>query len=115
MSYTLAVWETPAGAAPPADLAAADALLAAQRAQGRTGWQNPRFLDLGRALYDRFPPQPDACADLEVWLDGSEEGICDQPVLVFGLRTDRYFEAAYRHAVVQALALGLNLHDPQSG
>lgn len=115
MSYTVAVWALPAGAAPPADLAAADALLAAQRAAGPTGWQNPRFLDLGRALYDRFAPQPDACDDLEAWLDGSEEGTCDRPVLVFGLRSGRLFEAAYRHAVVQARALGLNLHDPQSG
>lgn len=113
MSYTLCVWALPVGAAPPTDVAAADALLHA------ASTQPPRaagFTAFGAALYERFAPGGDDVSENDAWSDGSEAGDTTDPVLSFGLNTQgRHFQAAYQHAVVSANALGLNLHDPQSG
>lgn len=116
MSYTVTVWEPPAGSPPPADTAQADALLAQQARTPPGAAPLPRFLELGRALYTRFAPSGDDEIANDVWLDGSEEGDTRRPTLTFGLLTgSRFFEAAYLHAVAEARAHGLNLYDPQSG
>lgn len=114
MSYTLSIWQSPSADALPADRGAADAQLAEQRARGRTGAHNPRFLALAEALHERFPPAEDQ-GENEVWVDGSEDGQTDEAVFSFGLLGRRFFTPAYLHAVAQCRRLGLNLHDPQSG
>lgn len=114
MSYTLCVWQSPSADALPADLSAAGVQLAEQRARGRTGAQNPLFLALAAALYERFPPAEDQDEN-EVWVDGSEDGQTDQACYSFGLLGRRFFTPAYLHAVAHCRRLGLNLYDPQSG
>lgn len=114
MSFTLIAWETPAGAATPADRAAADALL--DQSRGVPRLLRPRFRTFGERLHERFPPTGDDLKYNDAWTDGSEGGDTLEPVLAFGLNArGDHFMAAYEHAVVQARRLGLNVYDPQSG
>lgn len=53
---------------------------------------------------------------MDVWLDGSEDGITTFPTLGFGINTRTpHWDDAFEHAWAQATRLGLNLYDPQSG
>lgn len=109
MSYTLQLWEKPADWPWPTTKAEADAQYE-KVSDGPETAQNPKFLLWGQALYARFPP------DMDVWLDGSEEGITTFPTLGFGINTRTpHWDDAFEHAWAQAMRLGLNLYDPQSG
>lgn len=109
MSFTLQLWEKPADWPWPGTKAEADEQFERMLDSPPPG-QNPKFLDFGKALYQRFPPEMDA------WLDGSEEGITDDATLGFGLRSGSpHWDDAFEHAWEQASRLGLNLYDPQSG
>lgn len=110
MSFVLTVWEMPAGAQPPADDRAAEALLEQQQALPET--PNARIDAWAEALQERFPPDAQGFGEYEGWGSPPYTG----PTLNFGLLTHGYFfTAAYRHAVVQANRLGLNIYDPQTG
>ena len=53
---------------------------------------------------------------MDVWLDGSEEGVTTFPTLGFGINTRTpHWDDAFDHAWAQATRLGLSLYDPQSG
>ena len=53
---------------------------------------------------------------MDVWLDGSEEGVTTFPTLGFGINTRTpHWDDAFDHAWAQATRLGLGLYDPQSG
>ncbi len=109
MSYTLQLWEKPADWPWPATKAEADAQF--ERVfEGPPAGQNPKFLVWGRAMHARYPET------MEVWLDGSEDGVTDDPTLGFGINMHSdHVAAAFDHAWEQATLLGLNLYDPQSG
>jgi TPR repeat protein len=110
MSFVLTVWELPAGAPAPADIKAADLLLAQQQAAPEV--PSPRIAAFVQALFERFPPDSEGFGDYDAW-DGAEH---TGPTENFGLKTHgHHFEAAYQHAVVQARRLGLNVYDLQSG
>lgn len=109
MSYTLQLWEKPADWPWPATKAEADAQF--ERVfEGPPAGQNPKFLVWGRAMHARYPET------MEVWLDGSEDGVTEDPTLGFGINMHSdHVAAAFDHAWEQATLLGLNLYDPQSG
>ncbi len=109
MSYTLQLWDKPADWPWPTTKAEADAQFE-RVSDGPETAQNPKFLLWGQALYAHFPP------DMDVWLDGSEEGITNFPTLGFGINTRTpHWDDAFDHAWAQATRLGLSLYDPQSG
>ena len=109
MSYTLQLWDKPADWPWPTTKAEADAQFERVSDRPETA-QNPKFLLWGKALYARFPP------DMDVWLDGSEEGVTTFPTLGFGINTRTpHWDDAFDHAWAQATRLGLSLYDPQSG
>lgn len=109
MSFTLQLWQKPEEWPWPTGHQEA-----AQQIEcllgGPAPGQNPRFLEFGRGLYERFAEGSD------VWLDGSECGETDEAVLVFGITSGRNeFDDAYGWAVEVAGRLGLVLTDPQTG
>ncbi|PIF90708.1 hypothetical protein CLU86_1597 [Acidovorax sp. 62] len=109
MSYTLQLWEKPADWPWPTTKAEADAQFE-RVSDGPETAQNPKFLLWGQALHARFPE------DMDVWLDGSEEGVTTFPTLGFGINTRTpHWDDAFDHAWAQATRLGLSLYDPQSG
>ncbi len=109
MSYTLQLWEKPADWPWPTTKAEADAQFE-RVSDGPETAQNPKFLLWGKALHARFPE------DMDVWLDGSEEGTTTFPTLGFGINTRTpHWDEAFEHAWAQATRLGLSLYDPQSG
>lgn len=109
MSYTLQLWEKPADWPWPTTKKEADAQFERVFDGPKTG-QNPQFLVWGKAMHEGFPET------LEVWLDGSEDGVTEDPTLGFGINMHSdHVAAAFDLAWAQATALGLNLYDPQSG
>lgn len=109
MSYTLQLWEKPADWPWPTTKKEADAQFERVSDSPPPG-QNPKFLEWGRALQERYPEA------MDVWLDGSEDGITDDATLGFGINTrTEHWDAAFNLAWEQATRLGLNLYDPQSG
>lgn len=109
MSFTLQLWQKPEDWPWPASYKEADRQVERLFAQ-KPGGQNPRFIEFGRGLYERFPEETG------VWLDGSEAGETDEAVLVFGITTGHDdFAEAYLWAVAVAGRLGLILTDPQTG
>lgn len=109
MSYVLQLWEKPTDWPWPTTKAEADAQFE-RLANGPETGQNPKFLVWGKALHDRFPEE------MDVWLDGSEEGTTTFSTLGFGIITGTpHWDEAFDHAWQQATQLGLSLYDPQSG
>ncbi len=109
MSYTLQLWEKPADWPWPTTKKEADAQFERVFDGPKTG-QNPKFLVWGKAMHAGFPET------LEVWLDGSEEGVTEDPTLGFGINMHSdHVAAAFDLAWEHASRLGLNLYDPQSG
>ncbi|MEK8030285.1 hypothetical protein AACH06_05565 [Ideonella sp. DXS29W] len=109
MSFTLQLWQKPDDWPWPSSYKEADGQISRLFAQGATG-QNPRFIEFGKGLYERFPEETG------VWLDGSEAGETDEAVLVFGISTRHDdFTPAYLWAVEVAGRLGLVITDPQTG
>lgn len=109
MSYTLQLWDKPADWPWPATKAEADTQFERVSDSPPTQ-QNPKFLEWGRAMHAGYPES------LDVWLDGSEDGVTDDATLGFGINTrSPHWDAAFDHAWAHATQLGLNLYDPQSG
>lgn len=109
MSYTLQLWEKPVDWPWPTTKKEADEQFERVSDSPPPG-QNPKFLEWGRVLQERYPEA------MDVWLDGSEDGITDDATLGFGINTrTEHWDAAFNLAWEQATRLGLNLYDPQSG
>ncbi|MES2611787.1 MAG: sel1 repeat family protein [Pseudomonadota bacterium] len=109
MSYTLQLWEKPADWPWPITKKEADDQFERVFDGPKTG-QNPKFLVWGKAMHEGFPET------LEVWLDGSEDGVTEDPTLGFGINMhSNHVAAAFDLAWEHATRLGLNLYDPQSG
>lgn len=109
MSYVLQLWEKPAEWPWPTSKAEADAQFERVESGPETA-QNPKFLAWGKALHERFPEA------MDVWLDGSEDGVTTFPTLGFGINTrSEHWDQGFDWAWEQATGLGLNLYDPQSG
>ncbi len=109
MSYTLQLWEKPADWPWPITKKEADDQFERVFDTPPPG-QNPRFLVWGRALQERYPEA------MDVWLDGSEDGVTEDATLGFGINTrTEHWDDAFEFAWAQATRLGLNLYDPQSG
>jgi TPR repeat protein len=115
LSFVITIWQMPPGAAAPANIKEADALVEQQLAAPLH--PSPVFRALGEALYARFPPSTVGFGANDAWLDSLDIGDHDEgPTLNIGLNTSgHHFNASYQHAVVQARRLGLNLYDPQTG
>ncbi len=109
MSYTLQLWEKPADWPWPATKKEADEQFERVSDSPPPG-QNLKFLEWGRALQERYPEA------MDVWLDGSEDGVTEDATLGFGINTrTEHWADAFEFAWAQATRLGLNLYDPQSG
>ncbi|CAN7490778.1 sel1 repeat family protein [Acidovorax sp. LjRoot66] len=109
MSYTLQLWEKPVDWPWPTTKKEADAQFERVSDSPPPG-QNPKFLEWGRALQERYPEA------MDVWLDGSEDGVTEDATLGFGINTrTEHWDAAFNLAWEQATLRGLSLYDPQSG
>jgi hypothetical protein len=110
MSYVVHVWERPA----PATVQDADRIQAQLSLEH--GVQNPKFLELARALTQRYPcitTLPEESPDA-VWSDGPLDGRTDRPLYAIGIRTERLPEAL--PVVLASVArLGLTAYDMQAG
>lgn len=109
MSFTLQLWEKPEDWPWPQSCQEA-----AQQIQslltGPAPGQNPRFLEFGRGLYERF------AQGCDVWPDGSECGVTEEAVLTFSMTAGGDgFDDAYGWAVEVAGRLGLVLTDARTG
>ncbi|EJE52232.1 TPR repeat-containing protein [Acidovorax sp. CF316] len=109
MSYTLQLWEKPVDWPWPTTKKEADAQFERVSDSAPPG-QNPKFLEWGRVLQERYPEA------MDVWLDGSEDGVTEDATLGFGINTrTEHWDAAFNLAWEQATLRGLSLYDPQSG
>lgn len=113
MSYTLHVWEQPAGAPFPSRLMDAldtiDALLR-ERMPG-----DSKFPVFAARLTARHPCIcTEAGRNSPAWSEGPLDGNADSAVYVIGLHSDRVGEVQ-PFVVAEARALGLNVMDEQTG
>jgi hypothetical protein len=102
VSYVIHIWDQPS----PASWAEAQAVF--QRLAGQPAPRNPRFAELARRVQAAWP------ALAGEWTPDAPDGAVDEAVWSLGL--DRGLpEAFYPRLIDAALALGLSVHDEQTG
>ncbi|MES2581939.1 MAG: hypothetical protein V4627_04420 [Pseudomonadota bacterium] len=102
MSYVVHIWEEPS----PATWAEAQAVF--QRLVDRSAPRNPRFAELARRIQAAWPDLADE------WTLDAPDGAVDEAVWSLGLERGLP-ETFYPRLIDAALALGLTVHDEQTG
>lgn len=109
MSYVIHIWESPK----PASVADAVRFLDSH-ASDRVG-QNPKFIELAKALTAGFPCITTLAADdpTAVWTDGPLDGVTDERCYTVGIA--RHHWVVRDHIFSSASRLGLTCFDEQEG
>lgn len=112
MSFVVHIWEYPA----PQDSAEAELIL--ETLEGERGPQNPRFIQLARALTAEYPcitTLDDAEAqERGVWTDGPLDGVTDSGVYGLGILS-QHIDSVFPFVCDKANELGLNAYEMVNG